>query len=57
VRPDAFVAVAAYGDMAPGYVCTERSYGEGGYEPSAAAAAPEGEAVLKAALRNLMAEN
>ncbi len=33
-RPDLFVAMAAYGDYAPGYICTAHSYYQGGYEPS-----------------------
>jgi hypothetical protein len=32
LRPDAFVAVAAYGDYAPAYIGTEISYAQGGYE-------------------------
>ena len=35
VKPDDFVAVAAYGDLGTGYVCTEKAFDEGGYEPSA----------------------
>ncbi len=54
LQPGQFVAVAAYGDVGPGYVCTEKSYAEGGYEPSASGVAPQGEAVLKAAIRELV---
>lgn len=54
LRPAEFVAVAAYGDVGPGYVCTEKSYAEGGYEPSASGVAPQGEAVLKEAIRKLV---
>src|SRR3954471_9153889 len=32
LRPDLFVAMAAYGEYAPGYIGTEVSYSEGGYE-------------------------
>ncbi len=35
--PGQFVAVAGYGLGTPGYVCTERAFAEGGYEPSASA--------------------
>jgi hypothetical protein len=33
LRPDAFVAVPAYGDCSPGYICVDGSFEEGGYEP------------------------
>lgn len=36
MRPDKFVAVAGYGDYAPGYICTAKSYEEGGYESGVA---------------------
>ena len=32
LRPDLFVAMAAYGDYAPGYIGTEVAYPQGGYE-------------------------
>ncbi len=54
LRPDDFVAVAAYGDLAPGYICTERSFAEGGYEPTASRAGTTSEAVLKAAIGQLL---
>jgi hypothetical protein len=54
LRPDAFVAVAAYGDAGPGYICTERSFSEGGYEPTASRVAPNSEGLLKAAIRELL---
>ena len=34
LRPDLFVAMAAYGDYAPGYIATEIAYSQGGYETS-----------------------
>ena len=37
LRPDLFVAMAAYGDYAHGYIGTEISYTQGGYESSARA--------------------
>ena len=37
LRPNLNVAMAAYGDYGPGYIGTEASYGQGGYETSAAA--------------------
>ena len=32
MRPDQFVAMAAYGDYGPGYIGTAVAYGQGGYE-------------------------
>jgi len=54
-RPREFVAVAAYGDLGAGYVCTEQSFAEGGYEPSASHVAPKSESALKEAIRTLLA--
>jgi hypothetical protein len=54
VKPDRFVAVAGYGDVAPGYLCTDQAHHEGGYEPSASNAGPGTEAALKAAIRDLL---
>ena len=52
--PRQFVAVAGYGDAGTGYLCTRESYGQGGYEPSATLISPDGEAVLKSAIRQLL---
>lgn len=52
--PDAFVAVAAYGDCCCGYVCTEEAFREGGYEPTDSFVVPESEKPLKAAIRALL---
>ena len=43
LRPDLFVAMAAYGDYGPGYIGTEVAYPQGGYEtgPQASLVAPE----------------
>ncbi len=57
LRPDDFVAVAAYGDLGPGYICTEESFSEGGYEPSASRAGRTSERVLKTAIRKLLDAN
>lgn len=56
MRPDLFVAMAAYGDYAPGYICTEIAYSQGGYESSqiASRVAPQVEEVLTAAMRKLL---
>ena len=52
--PDRFVAVAGYGDISPGYLCTDRAFQEGGYEPSAANAGPGTEARVKRLIRQLL---
>lgn len=59
VRPDLFVAMAAYGDYGPGYIGTTVAYAEGGYETSPAASnvAPEVEPILMNAIRRLLQSN
>jgi hypothetical protein len=56
MRPGRFVALAAYGDYAPGYIGTEAAYRQGGYETGldASNVAPEVETVLMAAIRKLL---
>jgi len=56
MRPDLFVAMAAYGDYAPGYIGTAKAYTEGGYEtsPQASNVAPEVEQVLLNAMKILL---
>jgi hypothetical protein len=56
MRPDLFVAVAAYGEYAPGYIGTEIAYGQGGYEtsPISSRVAPSVEKVLMDAMRKLL---
>jgi len=56
LAPKCFVAVAGYGDGGPGYLCTEKSYPEGGYEPTATLVTPASEAIVKKAIQHLMAE-
>ncbi len=53
--PEAFVATAGYGDIAPGYLCTDQAIREGGYEPSASHVAPGGESLLKEAIERALA--
>lgn len=54
-RPDLFVAVAGYGDCAPGYIATGDAYKLGGYEVSAASGVkPEAETVLMTAIQKLL---
>lgn len=59
LRPDLFVAMAAYGDYAPGYIGTEVSYGEGGYETSRTASRVSGrsEQVLMGAITKLLQDH
>jgi hypothetical protein len=56
MRPDRFVALAAYGDYGPGYIGTAQAYEQGGYEtgPDASFVAPEVEGVLLGAMRRLL---
>ena len=56
MRPDLFVAMAAYGEYAPGYICTKEQYQQGGYEdsPRASHVAPEVEDVLMPAMEELL---
>ncbi|HUG89919.1 MAG TPA: hypothetical protein VML55_03735 [Planctomycetaceae bacterium] len=55
-RPGLFVAMAAYGDYAPGYIGTEIAYEQGGYEssPRASLVAPAVESVLVTAMQQLL---
>lgn len=55
LRPDDFVAMAAYGDYGPGYIGTEVAYTQGGYETGMVSrVAPEVESVLMDAVRKLL---
>ncbi len=56
MRPDLFVAMAAYGEYAPGYICMKEHYQQGGYEdsPRASRVAPEVEDVLMPAIKELL---
>lgn len=56
LRPDLFVAMAAYGDYGPGYVGTALAYEQGGYEtePASSNVAPEVEGVLMEAIKKLL---
>ncbi|MFW6171553.1 MAG: hypothetical protein ACODAD_13770 [Planctomycetota bacterium] len=55
-RPEAFVAVAGYADGGCGYICLERMFAEGGYEPTASRFAPEVEGATRAAIRALLGQ-
>ncbi len=55
MRPDLFVAMAAYGDYATGYICTAKAYEEGGYEAGiASAVTPAAEAIVMDAMQKLL---
>jgi hypothetical protein len=47
---DGFVAVAAYGEGGPGYICTDASLSEGGYEPTDSRVGSPTEFLLKSAI-------
>ncbi|MEW4565488.1 hypothetical protein AB1K70_23375 [Bremerella sp. JC770] len=59
MRPDLFVAMAAYGDFAPGYIGTEVSYSQGGYEtnPDVSRVSSRVEKVLFDAMSTLLQAN
>ena len=56
MRPDDFIAMAAYGDNAPSYIGTEIAYTQGGYEVGdhVSRVSPAVEKVLMKAIRNLL---
>ncbi len=55
MRPDDFIAMAAYGDYGPGYIGTEIAYGQGGYEAGRVSrVAPKVERVLMDAMKQLL---
>ena len=58
LRPDLFVAMAAYGDYGVAYIGTKISYDQGGYEtrPGVSHVAPEVEGVLMDAVEKLLGQ-
>ncbi|GEP43215.1 hypothetical protein [Brevifollis gellanilyticus] len=55
MRPDDFIAMAAYGDYGPGYIGTEIAYGQGGYETGIVSrVGPQVEKVLMDGMRKLL---
>jgi hypothetical protein len=54
-RPAAMVVAPAYGDCGPGYICLEKSFDEGGYEPTDSFVAPRSEHLMKDAIARVMA--
>ncbi len=56
-RPDLFVAMAAYGDYGPGYICTDVAYEQGGYEAGPASnVSPGAESILMDAIHKLLSD-
>lgn len=58
LRPDLFVAMAAYGEYGPGYIGLESAYPQGGYETGhhVSLVAPSVEGVLMDAMRKLLTD-
>jgi hypothetical protein len=54
MRPDLFVAMAAYGDDGPAYIGTAITYKQGGYEAGASLVNSEAEGILIPAMRKLL---
>jgi hypothetical protein len=54
IHSDEFLAVAAYGELGTGYICTDRAPQEGGYEPTNSFVGPPSEVLLKTAIRELL---
>ncbi len=56
MRPDLFVAMAAYGDYGPGYIGTAEAYVQGGYEasPRASLVSPLNEPILLNAMAEIL---
>ena len=53
-RPDAFVAVAGYGDLGTGYITLETSFAEGGYEPVDAFVSGRSEKIMRATIDKIL---
>ena len=54
LAPGRPLAVAAYGESGPGYICTDIALGEGGYEPTNSRVGPPSEIELKRAISALL---
>jgi pimeloyl-ACP methyl ester carboxylesterase len=54
LRPHDFIAVAAYGESGPGYICCDTALDEGGYEPTMSRVGPPSEFRYKAAIAELI---
>ena len=56
LRPDDFIAVAAYGELGPVYIVTDKAITESGYEPTDSFVGPPSERLLKDAIARLLAD-
>lgn len=54
MRPDLFVAMAAYGDYTPGYIPTAVAFPQGGYEVRVSKVTTEAEGILMGAMSKLL---
>lgn len=54
MKPELFVAMAAYGDYTPGYIPTAEAFPQGGYEIRVTRMLPEVEGVLMEAIRKIL---
>ncbi|MDD2475451.1 MAG: hypothetical protein PHI32_06030 [Dysgonamonadaceae bacterium] len=54
IRPDLFVAMAAYGDYTLGYIPTVKAFSQGGYEVRVSKVTPEVENILMKTMHNLL---
>ena len=54
IRPQAFVAVAGYGDLGPGYITLARSFAEGGYEPRDSFVSGAAEQIMRQAIEDAL---
>ena len=54
LRPGSMLATAAYGDGGPWYIPLERSFAEGGYEPTVAFVATNSESPYRKAIADLL---
>lgn len=52
--PGRFVAVAAYGESGPGYICCDAALAEGGYEPTMSRVGPPSEVDYKRGIASLL---
>ena len=57
LQPDRFVAVAGYGDLGTGYITLERSFGEGGYEPSDSFVSGKSETIMRRAIETVLTQS
>jgi hypothetical protein len=57
MRPELFIAMAAYGDFGPGYIGTEIAYSQGGYETGIVSrVGPSVESILLRGIEKLLSE-